>query len=82
MFYCQNFLGKHEVKMNGADCLGYTPSHIYLTKRQDKYAVELLTQNCTNVNAIRDVGKTPLHVTVAVEDARITQAGANLRYMT
>ena len=42
-----------------------------MVRRKDRHAVELLLESGAKVNAVGDMGETPLHVAVAGGDERI-----------
>lgn len=65
-------MGKAKVDVTSTDCDGDTPLHV-MTRRGDRYAVDLLLEHGANPNAVGDMGETPLHIAVGAGDRTIVE---------
>lgn len=69
-------LGERPVAIDSRDSDGDTPLHV-MTWQNDLEGVEILIAAGADVNAVGDMGETPLHVAVRV--GNVVMAGALLR---
>ncbi|MEL7312725.1 MAG: ankyrin repeat domain-containing protein [Pseudomonadota bacterium] len=66
-------MGKATVSVNSVDCMGDTPLHV-IVRRRDRYGVALLLEHGADPNAVGDMGETPLHVAAgAPQDSEIIE---------
>ena len=66
-------MGEAIVSMDSRDCDGDTALHVFIWADETENAI-LLIENGADVNAVGDMGETPLHVAVRKQNIQVIRA--------